>query len=100
MPYSEAYKQRMIQKMTGPHAISATALSRREDPSQATLSRWLVEAGIVAGMANNGTRKPKSSAKSKTKAKAKGTKGKKGPKAKKTKKKSKKGGKGARKRKG
>ena len=46
MPYSEMFKRKMIQKLTGPNAISATALSRQVDVSQTTLSKWLKNAGI------------------------------------------------------
>lgn len=46
MQYSQMYKRKMIQKMTGPDAISATALSKQVDVSQTTLSKWLKNAGI------------------------------------------------------
>jgi transposase len=49
MPYSEMFKRKMIQKLTGPHAISATALSKQVDVSQPTLSKWLRNASIVPG---------------------------------------------------
>jgi len=45
MPYSDMFKNSMIQKMTGPGAISATALSKHVDVPQATLSKWLRLAG-------------------------------------------------------
>lgn len=48
MYYSDMFKNKMIQKMTGPDAISATALSKQVDVSQATLSKWLRIAGIDA----------------------------------------------------
>ena len=48
MPYSDMFKDKMIQRMTGPDAISATALSSQVEVSQATLSRWLREAGFGA----------------------------------------------------
>jgi transposase-like protein len=41
------YKRKMIQKLTGPNAISASALSKQVDASQVTLSKWLREAGNV-----------------------------------------------------
>jgi transposase len=55
MPYSQMYKRKMIQKMTGPDAISATALSKQVDVSQTTLSKWLKNAGIepAFGFPNN-----------------------------------------------
>ena len=46
MPYSDLLKNAMIQKMTGPAALSATALSRQVDIPQATLSKWLRKAGF------------------------------------------------------
>jgi len=46
MQYSDMLKNKMIQKMTGPGAISASALSREVDVSQATLSKWLRMAGV------------------------------------------------------
>ena len=46
MQYSELFKRKMVQKMTGPDAISATALSKQVDVSQTTLSQWLRQAGI------------------------------------------------------
>ena len=46
MPYSQMFKHKMIQKMTGPDAISAGALSKQIDVPQSTLSAWLRKAGI------------------------------------------------------
>ena len=45
MPYADMFKNAMIQKMTGPDAISATALSKQVDVPQSTLSKWLRRAG-------------------------------------------------------
>jgi len=45
MQYPDVFKNAMIQKMTGPGAISATALSKQVDVPQATLSKWLRMAG-------------------------------------------------------
>ena len=55
MPYSDLFKNAMIQKMTGPAAISATALSKQVDVSQVTLSKWLRTAGFASsyGFPNN-----------------------------------------------
>jgi len=47
MQYSNIIKNKMIQKMTGPDAISATALSKQVNVSQSTLSKWLHSAAIV-----------------------------------------------------
>lgn len=44
MPYSAKFREKMITKMTGPRAVSATALSKTVGVSQGTLSRWLREA--------------------------------------------------------
>jgi len=51
MPYSVAYKERMVRKMAGPVAMSANALARETGVHQATLSRWLREASKVSAMA-------------------------------------------------
>ena len=48
MPYSQMFKHKMIQKMTGPDALSATALSKQVDVPQSTLSKWLRKAGIYS----------------------------------------------------
>ena len=45
--YSESFRKRMIEKLTGPHARTATALATEVGVSQATLSRWLKGAGTV-----------------------------------------------------
>ena len=46
MPYSDSFKRKMVQKMTGPNAIAATALSKQVDVPQTTLSKWLRLAGF------------------------------------------------------
>jgi transposase len=46
MQYPDMFKDAMIQKMTGPGAISASALSKQVDVPQATLSKWLRVAGV------------------------------------------------------
>ena len=51
MQYSQMFKHKMIQKMTGPDAISATALSKQVDVPQSTLSKWLRKAGIHSSYA-------------------------------------------------
>jgi len=45
MQYTDMFKNAMIQKMAGPGAISASALSKQVDVPQATLSKWLRMAG-------------------------------------------------------
>lgn len=39
--YSNGFRNRMLQRLTGPDAISATRLSHETGVSQQTLSRWL-----------------------------------------------------------
>lgn len=46
MPYSDMFKNAMIQKMTGPGAMSASALSKQVEVPQSTLSKWLRMAGF------------------------------------------------------
>jgi len=46
MQYTDKFKNAMIQKMTGPDSISATALSKQVEVPQSTLSKWLRMAGI------------------------------------------------------
>lgn len=48
--YSEKFKRKMVQRMSGPAAVSATALSKEVGVPQATLSRWLLAAGTIEGM--------------------------------------------------
>jgi transposase len=43
-PYSVAFKQKMIQRLTGKDAISASKLARQTGVRQQNLSRWLAEA--------------------------------------------------------
>lgn len=45
--YGDSVKVRMVRRMTGPHAISANALSKETGISQGTLSRWLRMAGML-----------------------------------------------------
>ena len=49
-PYGRKFRAKMVQRMSGPGRESATALSRKVGVPQATLSRWLREAGRVGGM--------------------------------------------------
>jgi len=58
--YSAGFKKRMIQRLTGPRAISATALSAEVGVPQPTLSSWLREARRLGGMGSEedkGTRR-------------------------------------------
>ena len=45
--YSESFRKRMVEKLVGPHAVTATVLSAEVGVAQSTLSRWLREAGTV-----------------------------------------------------
>jgi len=45
--YSEGFRNRMIERLTGPKPMSATALAAEVGVSQATLSRWLKGAATV-----------------------------------------------------
>lgn len=45
--YSESFRNRMVEKMTGPRAKTATVLATEVGVSQPTLSRWKREAGTV-----------------------------------------------------
>lgn len=48
--YSEKFKRKMVQRMSGGHPTSATALSKEVGVPQATLSRWLLAAGTIGSM--------------------------------------------------
>jgi transposase-like protein len=48
--YSEKFKRKMVQRMSGIHPMSATALSKEVGVPQATLSRWLLAAGTLGAM--------------------------------------------------
>lgn len=53
--YSEAFRRRMVERMSGPRAISACALAKEVGVHQPTLSRWLREAATVATVAKKRT---------------------------------------------
>lgn len=61
--YSEAFRRRMVQRMSGPGGTTATALSAEVGISQPTLSRWLREAGKARVEAMSGKKQgtPKAS---------------------------------------
>lgn len=50
MEYSEAFKRKMVQRMLGPGAKTATELSDEVRVHQSTLSRWLRQASTLRGM--------------------------------------------------
>lgn len=52
--YSESFKAKMVQRMLGPRAMTASALAAEAGVGQPTLSRWLRAArGTIAPMSNN-----------------------------------------------
>jgi transposase len=50
MAYTSGFRERMLQRMTGPMAASATVLARETGVSQQTLSRWRAAAPTVPPM--------------------------------------------------
>ena len=60
MPCSEMFKRKMVQRMCGPEALSATALSKQVGVGQVTLSKWLRQAGVASayGFPNHPQRTP------------------------------------------
>ncbi len=59
MNYPTSFRSRMVRRMTGPDALSATALARETGIAQPTLSRWLRTAGTVAPMSDSPDRAPR-----------------------------------------
>lgn len=62
MRYSEAFKEKMVQKMAGPNGRSATTLSEEVGIPQPTLSRWLKGAGTVPAVSTKKKKKGKGTA--------------------------------------
>jgi transposase len=52
-PYSLAFKQKMIERLTGKDAMSASQLSRQTGVRQQNLSRWLEEARSLPVVASD-----------------------------------------------
>ena len=52
MKYSDKFKSRLVSKMVGPRAVTASALAVEVGIKQPTLSRWLREARNIPLMAN------------------------------------------------
>ena len=50
MEYSDAFRSRMVRRMSGPRAVTANALADEVGVPQPTLSRWLRDASIVAAV--------------------------------------------------
>ena len=51
-PFSVAFKQKMVQRLTGKNAVTAMQLSRETGVRQQNLSRWLQEARSLPIMAD------------------------------------------------
>lgn len=51
--YSVAFKQKMVERLTGKHAVSASLLSRQTGVRQQNLSRWLEEARSLPPVAED-----------------------------------------------
>jgi transposase len=56
--YSDKFKDRMVRRMAGAGGRSANALSKEVGVSQATLSRWLRQAGSVSAMKEDEKQRP------------------------------------------
>jgi transposase len=63
LPYTEAFRSKMVQRMLGPNAKSANALAEEIGLHQPTLSRWLRHARTLEGIV---TQKKKRKNKKKT----------------------------------
>jgi transposase-like protein len=57
--FSLSFKQRMVERMTGAHTISATRLAKEVGVSQDSLSRWLREASSLPVMPKRDERGPR-----------------------------------------
>lgn len=57
--YSENFKRKMVQRMSGTHARSATSLAKETGVAQATLSRWLIQARTIGLMSKNEHQTPR-----------------------------------------
>jgi hypothetical protein len=51
--YSIAFKQKLIERLTGKEALSATKLGRESGVPQQNLSRWLRQARSLPSVASN-----------------------------------------------
>ena len=52
MQYTETFRARMVRRMLGPKAVTATELAKETGVSQPTLSRWLRETASVQAMSS------------------------------------------------
>ncbi len=61
-PYSPTYKAKLLERLTGPNAITAHRLSKETGVSQQTFSRWkqeLRDNPVVAGKKSKKSKRPK-----------------------------------------
>lgn len=61
MVYSEDFRGRMIQRLSGASTMSASSLSKEVGVSQATLSKWLRDASTMAAVSKKKSKKKSSS---------------------------------------
>lgn len=52
-PYSEAFKRKMVERLIGKNAVSATELARETGLRQQNLSRWLADARSLPMVASD-----------------------------------------------
>lgn len=52
MQYTDGFKANVVRRLTGPSAVTATALAKELGVSQPTLSRWVREASSVSKMSD------------------------------------------------
>jgi transposase len=57
--YSEGFRKRMVERMSGPRAPSARTLSQEVGVSQPTLSKWLREAATLSTVSKKKVRRTK-----------------------------------------
>jgi transposase len=58
MEYTETFRARMVRRMLGPKAVTATALADETGVSQPTLSRWLRETASFRAMGEKQEKEP------------------------------------------
>jgi transposase len=59
MEYTDTFRARMVRRMLGPKAVTATALAEETGISQPTLSRWLRETASVQAMSTRNKPPPR-----------------------------------------
>ncbi len=62
MEYAENIRARMLRRMLGPDAVSATNLAQETGISQATLSRWRLAAASIQGVSTKPPSSPEATA--------------------------------------